>query len=83
VTLALEGIPLLRRYKITQRSLQTLDVKLEAAECARGGIANRVALALNDLLGPELRLNMEFVDRLVPDGTRKFRPVESTLEHGR
>ena len=79
ITDALRDVPGVSRFKVTQRDLTRFDVDLEAAPSARSQAADQVRAILGALLGPGLELTFRFSDRLIPDGTRKFRPVESQL----
>ena len=82
ITTALEEVRSLRRYKITQYDLDSLHVAIETEDSDGGETTTRVKSALTAVLGPDVRIELECSDQLVPQGTRKFRPVESRLtEH--
>lgn len=78
ITDALRDVPGVRRFKVTQRALTRFDVDLEAPLSARTQAADRFREIFDALLGTGLELSFRFSDKLIPDGTRKFRPVEST-----
>ena len=80
ITDALRDVPGVSRFKVTQRGLTRFDVDLEAVPPARGRAEERVRAIFDALLGPGLELTFRFSDRLIPDGTRKFRPVESSVK---
>ena len=79
ITDALRDVPGVSRFKVTQRELACFDVDLEAPPSARSQAADRVRAIFDALFGPGLELTFRFGDELIPDGTRKFRPVESQV----
>jgi phenylacetate-coenzyme A ligase PaaK-like adenylate-forming protein len=85
ITDALRDVPGVRRFKVSQRELSGLDVDLEVDSAARDPASRnrtvgRITAIFDALLGAGLELNFAFSDNLIPDGTRKFRPVESSVQ---
>ncbi|MEX2123317.1 MAG: AMP-binding protein [Woeseia sp.] len=83
ITDALRDIPGVSRFKVTQRDLTSLDVDLEvdsaSVDHSRDRTIARIREIFEKLLGRGLELKFAFTDKLIPDGTRKFRPVESRV----
>ena len=79
VTDALRDIPGVRRFKVTQRRLDGVAVDLEVDPSLRKQAVERIRSILSELLGGGVNLSFGFSENLVPDGTRKFRPVESRV----
>ena len=79
ITDALRDVRGVRRFKVTQRRLDGLAIDLEVDPSLRRQAVNEVRSILSELLGGDVNLSFGFTDNLVPDGTRKFRPVESKL----
>jgi phenylacetate-CoA ligase len=79
ITDALRDIPGVRRFKVTQRRLDGVAVDLEVDPSLRKQAVDRIRSILDELLGGGVNLSFGFSDNLVPDGTSKFRPVESRV----
>ena len=79
ITDSLRDVPGVKRFKVTQRELTDFVVDLECAAALQHQATQRVAAVLAGLLGPGLQVEFRFSDRLLADGTRKFRPVESQV----
>jgi len=77
ITDALRDVAGLKRFKVTQRSVGEFHIELEVAAEARAKSEQNVRAILERLLGPDLNIAVYFRRKLIPDGARKFRPVES------
>lgn len=78
ITDALRDIPGLRRFKVTQQTIDEFDVAVEIDEAA-ASVRQRVESVFERLLGTGLQLKVLAVDQLICDGAQKFRPVESRV----
>lgn len=79
VTDALRDVPGVRRFKITQRKLNSLAVDLEVDPSLRRRAVEQIRSILDGLVGGGVDMSFGFSNNLIPDGTRKFRPVESRV----
>lgn len=79
ITDALRDIAGLRRFKITQRDLTDILIGLEVDDSERNRIEVYTRATLGELLGDGLHIEVEFHSQLVPDASRKFKPVESLV----
>lgn len=79
VTDALRDVPGLRQFKVTQTKLDNVDVDLEVTSEHQSVATDRVHEILGQLLGTGMNINVNFHEKLVRDGARKFRSIESTM----
>ena len=79
ITDSLRDVPGVKRFKVTQRELTNFVVDLECAAALQQLATQRVVEVLTGLLGPGLQVEFRFIERLLADGARKFRPVESRV----
>ncbi len=79
ITDSLRDVPGVKRFKVTQRELTNFVVDLECAAALQQQATQRVVDVLTGLLGPGLQVEFRFMERLLTDGARKFRPVESRV----
>lgn len=79
VTDALRDVPGVRRFKITQHDLADLEVDLEADCAVERQVEAETSRILEGLLGSGLKIEFRFNSEIVPEGSRKFRPVESRI----
>ena len=79
ITLALQGLSGLNRFKVTQRAYSELLVELEADADAQDGLARKTRSLLREILGEDTVVDIRFRDRLVPEGSRKFGTIESLV----
>lgn len=79
ITDALRDVPGVKRFKVTQTDLSALAIDLEVEPDSRNQAVERIRAVLDELLGAGLELTFGFTDKLVPQGARKFRPVESQV----
>jgi phenylacetate-CoA ligase len=79
ITDALRDVAGLRRFKVTQRDVSDILVELEVEDDQRDQAAQNTHRIFDELLGKGLDFDIQFRSKLVPDGTRKFRPVESLV----
>lgn len=77
ITLALQNISGLNRFKITQRSLAEIQLEVEAEVDQQPQIAQSARTIFEELLGTGVNIDIRFRRNLMPEGSRKFRPVES------
>lgn len=77
ITLALQHVTGLRRFKVTQRSVTDILVELEVDDSQQSHAEQRTRAIFEELLGSGLNIDLQFRRDLVPDGARKFRSVES------
>jgi phenylacetate-CoA ligase len=79
LTDALRDVPGLKQFKVTQRALTDFIVAVETDAGLRGRAAATIEKILTGLFGAGIELEFEFTDKLIADGTVKFRPVESQV----
>jgi len=79
ITDAFRDLPGLRRFKITQHEITRFLVELEVDDQQQERIARDTRAILEKLLGADLQLDIQFRSKLVSEGSRKFRPVESLV----
>lgn len=79
LTLALQNVPGLKRFKITQRSVADILLEFEADVDQQHQVAQSASAVFEELLGTDLKIDVQFRRDLVPEGSRKFRSVESLV----
>jgi len=79
ITDALRDVPGLQRFRICQHTVARFDIDLEVVSALRHEAVEQIQATFERLLGAGLDLRFGFSDNLVPEGTRKFRPVESRV----
>ncbi len=79
ITDAFRDISGLRRFKITQHEITHFLVELEVGDQLREQVTRETRAILEELLGADLQLDIQFRSKLISEGSRKFRPVESLV----
>ena len=79
VTLAMEEVEGIARYRVIQETLTRFLVAVEPEGEAGGALAEAVRHALCAVLGPEAEVRVEFHGSLEPPVGRKFKVVENRL----
>lgn len=79
ITLALQQVSGLKRFKVTQRSVTGILLEFEAEADQRFQVAQSARAIFDELLGTGLNIDIQFRRNLVPEGSRKFRSVESCV----
>lgn len=82
ITDALRDVPKLTRFKVVQESLDNFTVELEIEAPAYNEASNEIRRILHELTGNEVTIRFRRQATLLPNGQRKFRPVESRVERG-
>ncbi len=77
ITLALQHVSGLKRFKVTQRSVTDILLEFEAEADQQSQVAQSARAIIVELLGTRLNIDIQFRRNLVPEGSRKFRSVES------
>lgn len=79
VTDALRNVCGLRRFRIVQRAVGRFSAELELDSDDCENATQNVARTLHTLLGPDAQIDLIEKPKVLADGTRKFRPVESQV----
>ena len=75
VTTGMQKLDGLRRFKLVETAAATYLLQIEADPACRESISRNASAILEELLGKDIELDIQFTDRLVPEGTRKFRTI--------
>jgi len=79
ITLALQELAGIQRFKVTQREVHDFLLELEVDADQQSRVANDTRAIFEKLLGTGLKIDIQFRRDLVPEGSRKFRSVESRV----
>ncbi len=80
VTLAMEDVTGIARYRVVQEALARFLVEVEPEATATADLASEVRRALSALLGSGAEIRVAFRESLEPPVGRKFKVVENRLE---
>ena len=79
ITDAFRDISGVERFKVTQHDLTAFEIGLEADPAVRGRVETEISDVLESLLGAGLQLVFRYDSEIIPQGSVKFRPVESRI----
>ncbi len=79
ITLALEQVGGIARYRVVQETLTRFRVEIEPEQSAGAALEAEVRRALLEVLGPRVELAVAFHRDLEPPSGRKFKVVECRL----
>ncbi|MGH7550669.1 MAG: phenylacetate--CoA ligase family protein [Gemmatimonadota bacterium] len=79
LTLAIEPIPGIRRYRVVQEDYERFSVELEDDRAERAGVDESVVAAVEGVLGSGVTVRIVRRARLDPPPGHKFRVVESRV----
>jgi phenylacetate-CoA ligase len=79
LTTRLDEIDELIRYKVVQTRPDRVDIQVQTRGDLTSELSAKLECAVAELLGGPVTVGLELRDRLIADGTRKFRPVENRI----
>jgi phenylacetate-CoA ligase len=77
ITTAMQKLAGLRRFKLIETKIGSFALSVEADSDQHVSISRDATALLEELFGNEIKLDIQYMDRLIPEGTRKFRTIES------
>jgi len=82
ITTRIQKLDGLRRFKLIETAVGAFTLRIEADSDWHASISHDASSLLEELIGNDIRLDIQFTDQLIPEGTRKFRTIESRVPKG-